>query len=654
MRLAAPLRSHTFTVPKLRTSHSLPVPDNIWVAHTEALKAAVIDLATSEPSLAGGYESCRRGIEESVNRAARVTSFLFSIQPFAPFDHEAAMRLRELVNHRLAAVAVQIEAGGEVGVDDELRAWAESHCDAAGSEDVGTALCEAFAMSNPPIDEMGDFRPEWVLDHYAYRTHDLLPQLLPHLMSLGVPWLTDMLAAITVVGEVLSCDNPVSAYVQLDAMIGRVLAADSETSATVCRHLRLMEPAIRRARRAAARSCQLVNDTSAESEVRIYALVDTYKRLVEGPFRQLVWANLCLKNGAWQDPPTLRQLRDRLLAAGEGFAPMAKAIIPELRNGEAHETLVWDGFSEHFLTGGVQISPHQVVASAELAQWIIAGCEAGLAAARFLELSENTSLLPDHDEKGRMPAWRRVQAFFGTNHLRLLDASLNTRHASLRVQRCVRTDVNPCFQALLLSRRLMPDVESFSVSVSDGKAVISVGADALTQCMPVWEFAISNLDQMPLSTFLTANFDARVRHEEDGVAIRSVAWIAIDDALDAIDGSTEIWSADDRALLDIRLRLVELAVCCVEDWLATASPRLRSVAESVASLRQWVVAEKPSAPELAECREETVRLRLQWEKWGPVCRHPLVGEVDEVDEGIVPDHRPRIRRPPESLAFRLL
>lgn len=651
-RLALPLRGEVLSRIGLRGSHSLPVPSWAWAAHASALNAAVTGLATSGPPLAAGYDECRLGVEETMSKANAVLSHLLAIQPFAPFDHQAAERLLTLVETRLEVVAAQIEAGVEARVDEELLTAAEKFCAPAGSVDVRATLCEAFAMMDPPIDEAGDFRPEWVLAHYAYRTNDLLPQLLPHLASLGVPGLTDVLAAVTAVGEVLACNDPVTAYVEMNAMIGLFLAADPATSAAVRCHLTQMEPAVRRARSAAARASAVVRNSSADTEARANALVDSYKRLVEGPFRQFAWALYCLSRGTWQDPPTLGPLRERLVAAGGGLGVVAAdVIIPELRNGEAHETLVWDGFAEQFTTAGVQISPQTVVTSAELAQCFIAGCEAGLTVLRFLELPDDLPLLPDHDDQGRMPVWRRVQAFFGTNRLRLLDASLNTRRAALRVERLGALDVNPCFQALVLARRLMPNVESFSVSVAGGDAVISVSADALTASMPAWEFVIAHLDQIPLSTFLPANLDARRHHEEQSMAIRSVAWIAADDAVGVIDGSPEIWSAEDRALIDTRLQAVELAVRCTNDSLGLVAPRLRSVAESVASLRQWIADQQPLGADSADDRDDMLRLRLQWKSWGPVLRHPLVPEVELPDPN---ERQPQLREVPKSMAFRLL
>lgn len=93
--------------------------------------------------------------------------------------------------------------------------------------------------------------------------------------------------------------------------------------------------------------------------------------------------------------------------------------------------------------------------------------------------------------------------------------------------------MNPCLQALVLSRRLMPNVETFSVADSGGDVVVTVSADSLSATMAAWELAVSNMDQPPLSTFLPANLDARVRHEDANVAVLSVAWIAVDDARSA-------------------------------------------------------------------------------------------------------------------------
>ena len=452
--------------------------------------------------------------------------------------------------------------------------------------------------------------------------------------------------------EILACDDPVLAYVEMDAMLGQLLTANRASTTAVRDHLNLIEPAIRRARVAALTSWRAVRDDQVDTETRAHALADCYKRTVEGPFRQFTWALYCLRRGQWESPPTLGPLRDRVVAAGGALGALTSdVVIPEIRNAEAHETLSWDSFADQFLTGSVQVPPQRVVASTQLALSFAAGCEAGLAAVRFLDLPVDVPSLPGPDEQGRMPAWRRVQAFFGTNRLLLEEARLNSRHASLRVRELQLEDVNPCLQALVLSHRLMPDIQSFSVEVDDAGPTVIVAAEALDACMSSWEFAVSNLDQIPLSTFLAANLDARRHQESDSVAIRSVAWIAVDDAVGIIDGSPERWSGEDRALTDARLHVVDLAIQGILTWLGQPAPRLESVIKSVASLRQWVRSSSPSDVRLADRRPDMVRLRTQWESWGPVLRRPMVTESRDRDRN---ERQPGLRQVPTSMAFRSL
>lgn len=589
---------------------------------------------------------------EMRSHAEAVVGHLLAMQPFAPFDHCSADGLLRLLRARLTSVADNIEAGVESGPDQRLITMAEAWPEATTAADVKATLCGAFGMPEAPIDATGQFRPDWVLAHYSYRNHELFSRLLPHLESLGLSGLTDALAAITVCGEILSCIDPVTAHVEMDAFVTSALAAEPDIRAAVLQHLARTEPAMRRARTASGRAGQTVRDDLVSLESRADALADSYKRLVEGPFRQLVWARFSLDQNAWQKPPMLSGLLDRVVTRGGRLAQLASAvIIPELRNGEAHETLTWDGFAEVCRIEGFEVSTEQVVKSAHLAQCVVAGSEAGLAAVRFLDVPGEPPLLPAADEAGRMPGTRRVQAFFGTNRLRLLEANLNTRHATFRVERLASADINPCFQALVLSHRLMPVVESFSVSASAGAVTIAVDAPALSACMPTWEYAVANVDKIPLATFLAANLNARLRHERHADAVRSVAWIATDDALDAIDGSPTSWTAGDRALLVARLTIVEMAVHNAETLMKSGSTRLQSVAESVSLLKKWILGQAPERAHPADRLSEMVRLRSHWDSWGPVPRHPL---IQDQSSRVGNERQPRLREGADSTAFRLL
>jgi hypothetical protein len=653
-RVAQPLRNASPMPRPVREVHTVPVSAWAWDQHAAALANSLEDLARLMLRPVDNFDAIRNWVGKLLDARRRVASLLFALEPFVPFDGTKAGDLLRLLDNVTKTAAEAVEGDAPlVGPAQELRDAASWWSTRNGGPDDVPPAQAAFGMPTSPLDEYGEFRADWVLQHYAYNNGDLLLRLLPHLSSLGVPHVTDVLAAVSIIGWILGCDDPVAGYVAMDMFLNRYLAADPDVATKTGGHLEGIEPALRRARKAASRAYSTATAGAADVETRALALADVYKRVVEGPFRQFSWALYCLRNGAWEAPPMLGNLRERLAADGGNLSAIVRdVVVPGLRNSEAHETLVWDGFTEEFITENGRVGPSQVQLALVLGDSFVRGCEAGLAAARAGQVQPDERLLPSAGETGRMPSWRRVQAFFGTNRLRLTEAELNARHAHLRVQRLAFVDINPCFQALVLARRLLSRIETFSVSLSTGSApLIVVSSDALDATMPVWEYAICTVDQMPLATFLPANLNARSRVEPAAAAVRSVAWIAADDAVGAIDGSPDYWDDATLQLLDARLRIVEMAVQQTALCLPSPSPRLESVLASVRGLREWMAADSPHNPSTAEGQHALMRLRMQWERWGPVLRHPLIPEAEGRE---LSGRQPSLRRSLESMAFRTL
>lgn len=490
--LVQPLRAARTLDREVRTFNTLPIGEWAWKQHSDALVSSIEKFVEVLDSPAEDFNAIRDWIRQLLDCRLAVGSHLFALEPFAPFDSTRGNTILRLLDEALGAVADSVEAakdplacsGGELL--DAAAWWKARDAGCAGA----SVIAAAFAMTEAPVDENGEFRADWVLQHYAYRSNELLQNLLPHLASLGVPGVVDVLAAVSVVGWIVDCDDPVTAYAAMDSFVNRYITADEHVAGLVRSHLEDSEPALRRARQAANRAVAGAASVPSDSESRALALADVNKRVVEGPFRQFSWELYCLQRGEWESPPMLTSLRERLVSGGGLLASVARdAVLPDLRNSETHETLAWDGFREEFVTEGGRLQPSRVALALVLATSFAQGCEAGLSAVRSLGLQLGDAL-PSSDEIGRMPSWRRVQAFFGTNRLRLVAARLNTRHAHLRVARLAFTDINPCFQALILARRLLPNVETFSVSTGSGdEAVIVVGADALDASMPMWEYA---------------------------------------------------------------------------------------------------------------------------------------------------------------------
>lgn len=353
-------------------------------------------------------------------------------------------------------------------------------------------------------------------------------------------------------------------------------------------------------------------------------IVDTYKRLTEGPFRHLAWSMRCLQANAWADPPMLTSLGEQLRKAGGNLGILAAAVIvPGLRNSEAHEAIAWDGYTERIIASGESIHPHNVAEAVVLADAFTRGAEAGLAIARSLALTPE-QIKPRSNEPNRMASWRRVQAFFGTNRLRLVAGTTNSRHPRLTLDALDSSDINPCFQALTAAHLLIPQVDRFTIGTLEEPDLITVSANAIASNLPIWDHATSRLDRMPFSAFLVINLDARRAVEDDKTAIRAAAWIATDDALDAIDGMTSRSPTVDGAVLRERLAVIEVALQCLSSYWKSDDPRVASVSESVRTLRIDLGSAAEISSRAVKQNPATRRIKTQWRAWGPVRRHPLI------------------------------
>ena len=244
-----------------------------------------------------------------------------------------------------------------------------------------------------------------------------------------------------------------------------------------------------------------------------------------------------------------------------------------------------------------------------------------------------------------MPAWHRAEAYFGINGLRLVKADFNAATARITVSRLGQGDVNPCFQALLCARRLLPRVQAFEVYTEGiAQPVIAIDGRALDYTLPVWNQAIATFDRMPFSAFLPANLAARIVLEPENSAVRAVAWIAADDVLDALDGGPDSWDPTAIILLEHRVALVDLAlVQCLAVAPAGTRARLSAIHVAVRDLRSELTrsGERPFGRERLDHLAPTMRIRHFWSVWGPVHRLPNLQDSPTDQESVErqPGHR---------------
>lgn len=626
LRLAEPLIAARRPSP-FRNSSTLPIEKGWWDEYAGALGSAVRDLSVMAPPL-DGFNEIRLWVDEFCTKKDRIVSLLLALQPFEPFSSGRAETLMNSLEGVARVAAAAVTSGlAHPGLDPDptLDGVAAEWAFPDSAKHSKGLLQTAFSVSEPLTEDSGDFRPDWVLSHYAYRGTSLLSVIAPHLQSLGLPMMLDHLAALNTIGLILDSDDPVHAYISMDKFLNRCFRAEADVAAAGREHLEGHEPAMTRARNLANQALIRARATN-DPEVSALALADAYKRILEGPFRRFAWVVFAFGLKVWAEPPMVTELQERLVAGGDTLAELARfAIIPTLRNSEAHETLTWDGFSKELVTEGERIAPHRVVAAFTLLRSFVDGCTAAHTAIRSAERLHAPSGLPVADETGRTEDWRRVRGHFGTNGLRLLDARLNTHDVVLRVEQLVDIKINPCFQALIVARRLLNRAESFAVFVGDDQTpAITLSARTVDSAAPVWERALAAFDQIPTATFLPMNLDARSHLEDVKLATRSAAWIAVDDALGAIKETPALWDNGVRNLLENRLEVVAMAVTAAQDQLDQPDPRMTDVVSSFSQLQSWINSSQPMRDSLIERHPAYFRLRTQWEVWGPVPRLPSV------------------------------
>lgn len=619
-----------------RSFHTLPIRRHRWNAYAEPLDQLVQEFATAVAD-AGGHIDDFGAIRSSLARVTelrrQISSALWALTPFEYFGERRAIRLVNWVEAAVLEVAAAVEERrrcnvGALGAGGACEAWTLRD-DELDSFRVGAA----FGLDFEPLDQDREFQAADVFSAFAYRNGELVDQVLPHLDSLGVPALAmanDMLAGVSIVGWVVTSQDPVVAAVALDQLLTWVLhPAAGDVAAPVLELFTDRENITLQVRRKVAAALVVASEAQG-LERRALALAEAYKTLAEGPVRHFGWALVCLQRGSWSPVPMLAQVREALVARGGFLASMGDlCIITSLRNGQAHETLEWDGVEGCYLAHGEAIPLGVVLHAVAAASSFDKGCEAALACYRALNVAPELAVIAI--DALRMPSRERALAYFGTNGLEVAWAEFNSAVARIHLSGLAREDINPCFQALVLVHQLLPRVTRFEISVEGEGTPISVDADALDRTLRVWSEARDSFDKMPLATFLPANLAARSQVEAPAVAVRAVAWIAVDDLLSAIDGATEILDSGAIDLMAKRVRVVETALMgcmpSVPDGLQT---RPRVVLDAAGEFQRALAVLSPPIPLFELDRLDCVgRLRHFWSNWGRVSRLPTVAEPFE-------------------------
>lgn len=628
--LAAPLRQEVGAPLRLGEHHTLPVSRAIWSLYAQSCSDAVRRLSglfDSGPASVA-HPDLRRWVASLIDARRTVLSLVLALAPFEPFDDAAARDMLGAVDWLLLDSANAIE-GAHPAQDGSGAVRSEWLLAPAGSDD-DDVLPSAFGW--PPggvTDAAGEFSASKVFAAHYLDVAPLRARVARHLASLGLPSVHDVLVGTSAVGWVLSAEDQVAAYCSADAFLGAMARwpTDSPLLRSAVDFVAAAEPLAGQARRRRQRLAEAAGDPGRPEEARMLALAELYTALLEGPFRRYAWVMHCLDRGAWADVPTLAPLREAVVAGGGWLSGLARqAVLTQVRNGVAHETLYWDGAAHAFVCGESRFGTEQIAHATLLLDAFARGCDAASAVYASWAGDHDAGVI-EPEQAGRLAPWRRAEAYFGTNGLVLLTADFNARTALVTCARLAEENVNPCLQALVACRRLLPAVERFEVRFqSPPDLVVSVSADALDRTARVWDLARSSFGAMPLSTFLPANLGARQALQPRKAAVRAVAWIALDDVLDALDSSSDQLSSAELHAFARRVEIVALAVneCLAmlprrdQNELIGAQARLAALQGRLSS---WT---GPVPYRTLDDLKAIGRIRDWHDSWGPVERLPGV------------------------------
>jgi hypothetical protein len=655
------------------SARSIPLVRQLWDARLAGLRSilTLLDAATDPANFKSqSWHDLNRALGELTAVRNELLAMLIALAPFDTRDisspdrrdhHRDSGKYGAALLSECDAVVDAVLDGIERG---EIHVLADRRLSALtpGTPSVALpsaaeALAVTFAMDTVPVDADGAFSAAKVFEAFKYENERLLAYLLTHMRSLGVEPIDDMLAMVSICGWIASAPDPVLAWQSFRSLTLRLRFASQQLQPSpleeadsseldghagksvvndVLLHLTRREEALRQGRRLVQARFKEFLSTD-DTELGAHALADAYRRLLEGPVREYGWSMRRLVIGTWEPTPTVGMLSEAFGADG-WLAPAINPILfPDVRNGQAHEALEWDGRRQVFMANGTDVELQRVDVAVANAMSFALGCEAALAHWRGTQVVVG-AMAPAPNEPGRMAPWRRAEALFGTNGLRLISFRHNAAHADLRLERLHRQDINPTFQALVHARRLLPGVETFSVyadeSTGSSDPRLTVTAAALEATYPVWVKAREAFDAMPLAAFLPANLNARLVDEPEQVAATAVSWIALDDALSAIDEQPLRWTTENQWLAKTRIDVARFALQQCEG--ALANPR--HLVE-VRQLLDRLFDDLSSLVGRIDAREiddlaSVVHLREQWTSLGPVARLPrITSERDDQSHG---------------------
>jgi hypothetical protein len=467
--------------------------------------------------------------------ARKVARMLWQLAAFAPTTPpRVALPLAALIDE--LALGLENAAGwfraGLDGPRPELPAIAEaSDWQMPGVSDAVTATLGVDRAEL--VDEVGAVSDARLLALYRQRLPELTATCEELLYSITQPPL-DIFAILEPLLELLHIERPLLAWTVANNTLGMIreaAAADQACVEDVFEQLRQRAAPRVTSRQRLAVARRAADEATTEAE-RALAELSAYRIMVEGQLRPWAWALLRLA-GAEGEMPMVAELRDRLAASVEPLhRRLASALVPALRNADAHEESYFDHLRGKLAVGDQLVDLAAVRSSNAELTAIEAGLEMALACScgQVEAVARAYSVRPG-DPLTATEALSQAEQRYGHAGLQVWSLRRNRSVVQVRLDQIdpLRFS-NPCFLATLQANELVAGVTRWQIGLRghDGW-VIDLPSSVLRVNWPVFEQAARSFGEIPQETFLPCVTWSRLAVELPGAALRAAAWLALND-----------------------------------------------------------------------------------------------------------------------------
>jgi len=364
-------------------------------------------------------------------------------------------------------------------------AWPALPAIAVDDRDV---LLAVFGIAADDLtDDSGAFCDARVLAHYRLRLEEL-QQICDPILGLVADRPPSVFTAVSAARDLATSVSPFVTLQSARDIRGRILTAFATDAA---RTIALLSDAQREMDKEWSSFVRLQDrlrraEAALTQRDRAVSLLEAYKHMAEGIVRRWVWVLLRV-SGLDGSPPTVGALGEPAAARlGELGARLQSALVPAMRNAEAHEDFKFDEDTGLLIVGEVTFHPDEILARltdldvlqralivGRLAAFADEPALAGDTARSPVGSSASSTMMFARQRFGH--AGQRVRSFVRDRDR--LDITID----ALRSEVC-----NPCFLALTQAAQALPNVSRFVVRIPGYEnPIIDVPATVLHSNWPV-------------------------------------------------------------------------------------------------------------------------------------------------------------------------